>query len=319
MKKSVFIFILTIIIATSTININYAKEIIENKSEDYGLINYDDMVTELKKLEKNSDHIKLETIGKSVNKKDIYLVKLGKYNTENPTILILTQQHGNEGLPTQSTLNFIKRLSRNNKNNMFLINEVNILIIPRLNVDGAEGIDGIPIRFNYNQVDLNRDHFSKTQPETQALHYNVLRKYKIDYMIDFHQRHEEGIAMLYPTNQGVKFEIREKSKKLGAIVYQSLKNHKWAEISEYHGGSNNFIARNEVACEYDIATLLLEVEGIIDYYDNNFVFNEKKNKKIIKECEYIMLNVVDSIATNEIERANTSIWNKLCKKVNIFI
>ncbi|MGL5346724.1 MAG: M14 family zinc carboxypeptidase [Peptostreptococcaceae bacterium] len=318
MKKSIFIFIL-IIMAISIINISYAEVILENKAEDYGLTSYDDMVSELKNLEKSSEHIKLEIIGKSVNKKDIYLVKLGKYNPQNPTILILTQQHGNEGLPTQSALNFIKKLSKNNKNNKFLIHNVNILIIPRLNVDGAEGVDGVPIRFNYNQVDLNRDHFSKTQPETQALHYNVLRKYKIDYMIDFHQRNERGISMLYPTNQGVKFEIRENSKKLGAIVYQSLKNHKWVEISEYHGGSKNIIARNEVACEYDIATLLLEVEGIIDYYDNNFVFDKKKNKKIIKECEYIMLNLVDSIATNEIERADTSIWNKLYKKVNIFI
>lgn len=319
MKKTIFIFILITVLTVGIININDAQEVAAYKSENYGFTNYDSLVSELKSLEKESRNIELEIIGKSVNKKNIYLVKIGKYNPKNPTILILTQQHGNEGLPTESALKFIKRLSQNSKNNIFLLSKVNVLVVPRLNVDGAEGIDGIPTRFNYNQVDLNRDHFSKTQPETKALHCNVLRKYKIDYMVDFHQRHTKGIAMLYPTNQGVKPETLKKSKKLGAVVYKTLKGNKWSELSEYHGGSKNFIARNEIACEYDTATLLIEIENIVDYYNNKLIFNKKKDNKLIKECEYIMFNLVVSIATGEIENMDTSIWNKLCKKVNIFI
>ena len=56
-----------------------------------------------------SPRLELEVIGQSVKGRDLYLAK---YITDpdNPTILYLTQQHGNEQLTTEGALEFIKHL-----------------------------------------------------------------------------------------------------------------------------------------------------------------------------------------------------------------
>lgn len=316
-KKFLYVIIAILCIMIDFSNISYAYDNEKAVSYDkYGLSTYEGMINTLKNIEKRSKHTNLSVIGQSVGGKDIYLVTFGKYEPKNPTILILSQQHGNEGLPAQSALNFIKKVSLNN--NTELIDKVNILVVPRLNVDGAEGKNGIPTRANLNEVDLNRDHLSKSQPETQALHLNVLRKYKIDYMVDFHQRASDSTAMLYPTNQAVKPEVLKKSKQLGAIVYKTFRGNNWNEISEYHGGSVNTMARNEIACEYGIATLLFEMGGMIDFNDSSYVINKKENNKRIREGEISMFNLVNSIANKEIDNMDINIWNTLCQKINPF-
>ena len=51
----------------------------------------------------------LEVIGETVKGRDIYIAKYIS-NPKNPTILFLTQQHGNEQLTTEGALEFIKHL-----------------------------------------------------------------------------------------------------------------------------------------------------------------------------------------------------------------
>ena len=194
------------------------------------------MVSYLKTQDAKQKHMELEVIGQTVKKRDIYLAKFIK-NPENPTILFVTQQHGNEQLTTEGALEFIKHLGTNKTKGV--LDKVNVLILPMMNADGAMGDVDFSLddyiadggrhltRANAVGVDLNRDHVNKIQPETQALHYNVLQKYNIDYMIDLHhqgtQARRDGKlvsgSMLYPTNSNVKPEVLEKSKKLGPAGY----------------------------------------------------------------------------------------------------
>ena len=78
----------------------------------------------------------LEVIGQTVKGRDIYLAKYIS-NPNNPTILFLTQQHGNEQLTTEGALEFIKHLGTNKMKGV--LDKVNILVIPMLNADGAMG------------------------------------------------------------------------------------------------------------------------------------------------------------------------------------
>src|SRR5690606_32171314 len=73
------------------------------------LTTYDEMASYLKKQEAKQANMELEVIGQSVKGRDLYLVKY-MTNPENPTILFLTQQHGNEQLTTEGALEFIKHL-----------------------------------------------------------------------------------------------------------------------------------------------------------------------------------------------------------------
>ncbi len=56
---------------------------------------YDSMVSYLKTQDAKQAAMELEIIGKTVKGRDIYMAKYVS-NPANPTILFLTQQHGNE-------------------------------------------------------------------------------------------------------------------------------------------------------------------------------------------------------------------------------
>lgn len=84
-------------------------------------------------------------------------------------------------------------------------------------------------RLNANGVDLNRHHDEPTQPETQALHNNVLQNYDIDYRIDFHHQGAQWIkdrkyvsGAIFPSHPDhTAPEVLRSSKQLGAVIYDA--------------------------------------------------------------------------------------------------
>ncbi len=293
------------------------------------LHSYEEMVSDLEKLDQRSEALQLEVYGESVKKRDLYLAKFGM-NEDNPTILFLTQQHGNETLTTEGALEVIKYLSSNGKNVKEILENVNVLIAPRLNVDGAEGdvnfsledyVSGTHTRYNANEVDLNRDHVDRNQPETKALHENVLQKYQPDYMIDLHHQGTQTTlgdtgelvsgSILYPTNDEVDSVVREQSKKLGAVVYNAVESKGYGLLSKYPGGSAQTISRNGLAAEYGISTLLLEMRGMADHYREDYVLGQKSNGYLIQQAVTAMKASLNALADGSIESADTSFWDTL--------
>ncbi|NDI34953.1 M14 family zinc carboxypeptidase [Chengkuizengella sediminis] len=305
---------------------NYnGNETIQNER----LHSYDEMVDFLEKVEKRSDEMILEVYGQSIKGRDLYLAKFGE-NEENPTVLFLTQQHGNEALTTESALEVIKYLTNNSKEVKTILENVNILIAPRLNVDGAEGdvnfsledyVSGTHTRYNADGFDLNRDHVNRNQLETKALHENVIQKYEPDYMIDFHHQGTQTTlgdtdeyvsgSILYPTNEGVDSEVRERSKQLGAIVYNAVDAKGYGLLSKYRGGTAPTISRNGLALEYGIATLLFEMRGMADHYYEPYVLGQKSNGYLIQQGVTAMKAVLESFVDDSIETVDTSFWDTL--------
>ncbi|WP_246944164.1 M14 family zinc carboxypeptidase [Bacillus pinisoli] len=292
---------------------------------------YDSLVDFLKTQDTKQEALELEIIGETVKGRDIYMAKYIS-NPSNPTILFLTQQHGNEQLTTEGALTFIKHLGTQKTKGV--LENVNILIIPMLNADGAMGDVNFSLdnyladgdrhltRYNANNVDLNREHNKETnemQPEARALHENVFEKYKIDYMIDLHHQgtlsETEGElvsgSILYPTNTDVKPEVRERSKKLGSIVYHALEPTGWGHIGRYNGGTGANIGRNGAALRYDISTLLFEMRGMSDHYIESYALGQKSNGYLIKQTVTTLDAAVRAIADGSIEAADTSFWETL--------
>lgn len=249
------------------------------------LTTYEEMVDFLKKQEARQANLELEVIGQSVKGRDLYVAKFIT-NPENPTILFLTQQHGNEQLATEGALEFIKHLGTNKTKGV--LDNVNVIVVPMLNPDGAMGdvnfstdnyiADGGRhlTRANANNVDLNREHnkdISVMEPEARALYENVFEKYEIDYLIDLHHQGTQSAldnkyvsgSILYPTNGEVDPHVIENSKKLGAVVYHEIESKGWGLLGKYNGGSGDNIGRNGIAKRYGIATLLFEMRGMSDH------------------------------------------------------
>ncbi|YCA41966.1 M14 family metallopeptidase [Bacillus sp. JZ8] len=310
-------------------DVNQHPELLKIES----LTNYDEMSRFLKNVDRKSEHVNVEEIGESVKGRKLHLVKIGNNfdDSKKPTILFLTQQHGNEPLVTESAIRVIRQLSTDSKKARSLIDKVNILVVPRLNLDGAEGdVDwdsshlyrgGLQTRNNANGINLNRTHNSLSQPETKALHENVLQQYDIDYAIDFHHQianraTDDGElvsgAMLYPTNDGVKDEVLESSKKLGSVVYKAIEPKKYSNLARYHSDSTSTsIARNNFAARYDIPTLLFENRGLSDSPNRSAILEQKDKEYLIKQGEVAMMAAIEAVADRSIETADTSIWDSL--------
>ncbi|MGN1400031.1 MAG: M14 family zinc carboxypeptidase [Bacillus sp. (in: firmicutes)] len=292
---------------------------------------YESMVNHLKKQDAKQSAMELEIIGQTVKNRDIYMAKFIK-NPANPTILFLTQQHGNEQLTTEGALEFIKHLGTGKTKG--LLDKVNILIIPMLNADGAMGDVNFPLddyladgsrhltRYNANNVDLNREHAKadeNMEPEARALHEQVLQKYDIDYMIDLH--HQGALSavdgeyvsgsILYPTSGNVKPEVVQKSKQLGSIVYNTLQAKGWGHIGKYVGGSADNIGRNGIAARYDISTLLFEMRGMSDHFYESYVLGQKSNGYLIRQTIETLDSTTRAIADRSIQSADITFWDTL--------
>lgn len=292
---------------------------------------YDSMVAELKAQDAKQAALELEVIGQSVKGRDLYLAKYLS-DPSNPTILFLTQQHGNEQLTTEGALEVIKHLGSGRMKGV--LENINILVLPMLNPDGAMGDVDFPLddylaagdrhltRYNANNVDINRDHVAKTQPEIQALHGNVLSTYDIDYMIDLHHQGTQSRidgklvsgSILYPTTPDVAPDVLEGSKRLGAIVYQNVDATGWGHLGKYVGGTANTIARNGIAAEYGISTLLFEMRGMSDHENPGAVLGQKSNGYLRQQTVLTLESTIRAVASGEIETADISFWDTLAEQ-----
>ncbi|WP_285320440.1 M14 family zinc carboxypeptidase [Pseudarthrobacter sp. lyk4-40-TYG-27] len=297
------------------------------------LATYSQMVSFLKDQDAKQPAMELEVIGQTVKGRDIHLVKYIS-DPAKPTILYLTQQHGNEQLTTEGAMEFVKHLGTGKSSG--ILDGVNILIVPMLNADGAMGDVNFSLddylakgdrhltRYNAEGVDLNRDHVAKVQPETQALHSNVMRKYRVDYMIDLHHQgtraERDGKlvsgSILYPTTPNADPAVVEKSKRLGAVVFNNVDSTGWGHLGKYQGGSAETISRNGISVEYGIATLLFEMRGMSDHYLDGYALGQRSNGYLIKQTVTTLTSTAAAIADGSIADADTSFWDTLAEQTS---
>ena len=119
-------------------------------------------------------------IGKSVQGREIYQVKIGTGTTK---ILMWSQMHGNESTTTKGLFDFFNFLQSDNEIANRIKLDYTLLCIPMLNPDGAF----LYTRENANKVDLNRDAFNATQPEMQILH-SIYKSFQPDYCYNLHDQ-----------------------------------------------------------------------------------------------------------------------------------
>ena len=128
----------------------------------------------LKKLNKAD----VSTIGSSVEKRPIYLIKYGRGSKR---ILMWSQMHGNESTTTKALVDCFNFFESGNIFAKSILSRCTLYIIPILNPDGAHYYT----RFNANEVDLNRDAQDLSQPESIVLQ-SVFKSIKPHYCFNLH-------------------------------------------------------------------------------------------------------------------------------------
>lgn len=123
--------------------------------------------------------IETSVIGKSVQGKPIYQLKIGSGPIK---ILMWSQMHGNESTTTKALFDFINFLTYS-ENGIQFQKQFSFCMLPMLNPDGA----ALYTRENANLVDLNRDAQHLSQPESKVLR-NVFNEFQPDFCYNLHDQ-----------------------------------------------------------------------------------------------------------------------------------
>jgi carboxypeptidase T len=218
-------------------NLKFEKEFsgLDFPKEDEIYHNYAELTSELNKLaSENPDILELSVIGKTVENRDIFAVRINTdhANAQNkPALIVMGGHHAREHLSVEMPLKFINYLVTNFRNNdervKSLIETRDIHIIPAVNPDGLEyDISGSSYRMwrkNRSKasgsafgVDLNRNYDFQwgtggsssspssdtymgprpfSEPETQAIKKYVEEHTNITVLLSFHSFSK---LILYP-------------------------------------------------------------------------------------------------------------------------
>lgn len=131
-----------------------------------------------------------EVIGQSVGGLDIFMFRIGADVVNIPSnnrfkkrkIFIDASIHGHEEMAGFSTAKFFEDIfTRRNDVNDWILFNLEFIVVPVANPDGYN----LHQRNNANNVDLNRDFFNQTQPETIAL-ISQINSNDFDYYLSVH-------------------------------------------------------------------------------------------------------------------------------------
>ncbi len=123
-----------------------------------------DIIPLIERLQKDPLFL-VNRVGKSVEGRNIYLVKLGRGQKK---VLMWSQMHGNEPTATMALMdifNFFRQKDDLTQWKNELLDSLTIYFIPMLNPDGVERFE----RRNALDIDLNRDAVRLQSPEAQIL------------------------------------------------------------------------------------------------------------------------------------------------------
>lgn len=223
------------------------------------------------------------------------------------TLLVVTQQHGDEPMGTEAALQLLKQVSGNDRAARALREQVTLLVMPRVNPDGWERYqdrdfeDGIDPRRNSNNIDLNRlygpdaDPDPSLAPEVVTVE-SVVAEHQPDLVLDYHHQvtyqTEEGrmatMSVLWSTNPDVVPSVADDGRRTAAVVGDSLAGNGHATVTLYPRSDTATTARNGLGLE-GYPTLLVEQRGQQEA-------GQKGHGVLVREALTSMCGVVGSFA-----------------------
>ena len=159
---------------------------------------YDETIAWLKKVDRQSALVRIETIGTTPQGRKLVAVILSKdgatFQPSKPVFLIQAGIHSGEIDGKDAMLMLIRDICFKGRDE--LIDKVNIVFIPVLNADGHERLTMFsrpnqrgPVNMGWRNtaqnLNLNRDYMKADAPEMNAL-LGLIRKYDPDFYIDLH-------------------------------------------------------------------------------------------------------------------------------------
>ncbi|NOU18424.1 MAG: M14 family metallopeptidase [Bacteroidales bacterium] len=166
---------------------------------------YDDVMAYINQLQKTSKNIRVETIAKTFEGRDIPLIIVGNplpkspkdlVNDKRVVVYIQANIHAGEVEGKEAVLMYLRDLLK--IKNPEVLKDVILLVCPILNADGNEKIstknrtnqngpvNGVGVRYNGQFLDLNRDAMKIESPEIKGVITNIFNKWDPEIIMDCH-------------------------------------------------------------------------------------------------------------------------------------
>lgn len=217
--------ILIILFAAITLQ-SYAKKdllTIAEKSDFTSTALSTDVYKFIEQLKKSSDFIKVESIATSTYGNDIPLLILANpmpaspkdlENDDRIVVYIQANIHAGEVEGKEASLMLARDLLKDPNSEIF--KKVVLLIVPNLNPDGNDQIstqnrtnqvgpaNGVGLRHNGQQLDINRDGLKLETPEFEGILNNIFNRWDPALTVDCHTTngsyHEEAVTFTWMMN-----------------------------------------------------------------------------------------------------------------------
>lgn len=264
-----------------------------------------------------SDTVHLQTIGASVEGREICLVSLGNGPTR---ILLWSQMHGDEPTATSALLDLYRffGMHRSEKWVGEILNRFTLLSIPMLNPDGAERNQ----RRNSQGIDINRDARRLQTPEGRLLK-DVVDRYRPILAFNLHNQNAQTtvgntgkvatMALLAvaadvapesadPRKEQVpSLRGSDLSKRVTAVLYEALSPFIYGHISRYDETYNPRAFGDNITL-WGSPVVLIESGGL----------PAGAPLDLTVKLNFVgLLAVFNSLATGKIEKANPAVFDSM--------
>ncbi len=288
--------------------------------------NYNDVMSFIGELDKSSNLIRIETIAKSTEGRDIPLLIMGNPLPDSPSqmdnddrivIYIQANIHAGEVEGKEASLMFARDLISQKDNE--LLKDVVILICPNFNPDGNEKIstenrtnqngpvNGVGVRHNGQFLDLNRDGMKAESPEVRGLLTKVFNAWDPAVFMDCHTTngsyHVEPVTFTWMVNpNGDNSLIHYMRDKMIPEMSGTLKN-KYNVDNCFYGEFRNMMNPEEgwyySASEPRYISNYYGLRNRLGILNENYVYADYKSR--VYGCYYLIRSLSEYVSAHKKE------------------
>lgn len=286
---------------------------------------YKEVMTFIKTLENQSPYVRTETIATTIEGREIPLMVIGNplpknvadlENDDRIVVYIQGNIHAGEVEGKEATQMLARDLLNNPDSD--IMKNVIILINPILNADGNEkfsntnrknqnGPESVGIRYNGQNLDLNRDAMKLETPEIRGLVTNVLNKWDPSISVDCHTTngsyHEEPTTFVWQMNPNadrnlINYMRDEMMPKVHRTLWDkyNVENIFYGEFIDRLDYSKGWIS---YAAEPRFLVNYIGVRNRLAILNENYVYADFKTR--VNACYYLNLTILEYASKNKKE------------------
>jgi hypothetical protein len=287
---------------------------------------YDDVMSFIGQLKKSSKYIRVETIAKSTEGRDIPLLIIGNplpktpyqlINDKRIVIYIQANIHAGEVEGKEASLMFARDLI--SEENPELLKHIVLLICPNFNPDGNEKIsptnrtnqegpaNGVGVRHNGQFLDLNRDAMKAESPEVRGVITKVFNIWDPAVFMDCHTTdgsyHIEPVTFTWMVNpNGDNSLIHYMRDRMMPEMSKTLLD-KYKVENCYYGEFNNMMKPEEgwfyESAEPRYMSNYFGLRNRLGILNENYVHADYKSR--IMGCYYLIKSLADYASVHKDE------------------